>query len=112
MPSLTAMVRTCRADRYLAQLCAHLQHLDELPAHGHGHDRRPQLTAPVQQTDAQAAVTFDIGRLTIEADEDGLLLLVESQTDAGQDRLASLIGHRLESIGQREGLAVVWQPAP
>ena len=95
MGALEARLGTARADRYLAQLTSHL-------SHGPG-----GLT--VLSTSADELVV-DLGSATwtIRATAEELVLRVEAE-DAGElEQQSARVAHRVEQIGRRDGLRVVW----
>ena len=110
MPITDGSVSTKRADRYLAQLCDHLDHLQHLPQRSHGGHDLPRITQPVHRTGDTATVTFDIGCLHIQATPDQLRLQVEADDASDGQRLQALVTNRLTTIGHRDNLTVTWQP--
>lgn len=103
-------VCTDRAERYVEQLCGHLDHLRHVPAASHGQRSTPRILEPVQRDDGVATVAFDIGSLRMQATPGELRLLVEADEASDLDLLQALIAHRVTTIGRRDGLTITWQP--
>jgi len=116
MTIVAAQVRTPRADRYLAQLSDHLGNmrsgfLDRLhrrPHHGSAHGSTVVLG--VERGEDRARIEFDWGSCVLTASADGLTVQVQADDLAALTRGQDLIGHRLQTIGRREGLTVEWGP--
>jgi hypothetical protein len=111
MATSEARIHTDRASRYLVQICEHLNHLRHLPHADHGaaaHDR-PTLTAPVTWTQSHGVATFDCGTVTFTADADTLELRAAFDSDAHLSRLETLLADRIETIGRRDQLTLIWQ---
>ena len=113
-----AVVATPRAQRYLAQLCDHLQAIGRAqPQSGHQsaqharHDgeRVPPLVArDVRRSTTQATIRFDNGACRLLADGDRLRVLVSAADSETLARLMASFAHRLEQIGRRDELSVIW----
>ena len=113
MPSREAHVSTDRAERYLQQLCSHLgqmQHMRHRPAGGHGGAGMPQVEH-VELTENHAVIRFAEGTWTLDADAGALRLRVEADDPAALVQLKNTVTMRIEKIGRRDGLSVVWQEA-
>jgi hypothetical protein len=112
MPALEARVATDRADRYLAQLCRHADHMSERPGHRPPTHRpggdRPQVRQ-VERTETDAVVTLDLGRFTARATPDALLLRAEADSEEALQRIQTLLATRLEKIGRRDRMTVTWE---
>jgi hypothetical protein len=111
----TGRAETTRADRYLAQLCDHLEHM----RHGAGPDHQPSGHggAPdvqlVERMQDGGVIVFDWGTCTLRASPDALAVQIEAADNAALTRAQALIGHRIETIGRRENLTVTWlDPGP
>jgi hypothetical protein len=122
MPSAEAHVTTDRANRYLTQLCSHLNHMDRMrrqrPAshdRGHGGDPGEGPTPPtvqhVNQSDTDGSVRFTGGLCTLHATVDTLTLRIDADDEATLQRLRNGITKRLEKVGRRDQLTVTWHRA-
>jgi hypothetical protein len=110
MPRAEACVPTDRAARYLDQLCSHLdamQHMRRLPAGGHARAGMPRVEY-VAKKDGRAEIRFADGSWDLEAVDGALVLRVEADGAAALERLKAAIAARIEKVGRRDGLAVVW----
>ncbi|ADP84561.1 DUF2218 domain-containing protein [Pseudofrankia inefficax] len=107
LPSADGRAATDRADRYLAQLCGHLSAIHHRHEAGHGGAGLPRIRTVTRSGDA-ALIEFDRGTCRLEANDDALVLSVDA-TDADSLRqIKAALTHRLETIGGREGLTLVW----
>jgi hypothetical protein len=111
-----AGVPTDRAVRYLAQLCKHTHQVNDLgPDHanrsGHGSDGAGVRLQHVEWSDAEGVIQFVEGRCTLRATSTALVLHAEADSPERLRRIQSAIALRLEGIGRRDRLAVVWEPA-
>ena len=107
-----ARVETDRAGRYLVQLCTHAtkmgEHLPRLRANATaGHV--PAAVQHVEWSDADGTMIFGLGRCTLHATTDALILRLEAANEENLQHLQNLIAHRLQTIGSREHLVVHWQ---
>jgi hypothetical protein len=101
---------TTRADRYLGQLCDHLDHMRRTASPDHqpgGRAGAPDVRR-VERTESSGVIVFDWGTCTLRASADRLTVQVEAVDDAALTRAQTLIGHRIEVIGRRENLIVTW----
>jgi hypothetical protein len=104
MPSATARVATARSSRYLTQLCEHLNILGQ---------RQPQIGLSAQWSDTSGVIDFGRARCTLRAEPDALLLVAEADAEARLGELRQRLTERIEQIGRRDGLRVVWDsPEP
>lgn len=118
MAIAVAQVPTPRADRYLAQLCDHLGamkrgllgRLHRRPDHGSGHRYTPAVRA-IDRAGDQARIEFDWGTCTLTASPDRLTVRVHADEPEALVRGQGLIARRIEAIGRREHLVVVWEPS-
>jgi hypothetical protein len=118
MISAKARVATERASLRLAQLCRHVSKMRDhaarhrLPAavgrHGPGDHRRPGVQN-VEWSDTRGVIDGGWGRCTLTAEPDALVLHVEAADEEGLRRLQEMVARRVETIGSREGLKVVWE---
>jgi hypothetical protein len=119
MPASQARVATGRAGRYLTQLCQHTGQLSKLGHHAlsrrHGNDDGDGGPAPLpRHTDmsgADGVIDFDGGRCTLHATGEGLELNAEAGDQQQLDRIQEAITGRLERIGRRDSLTVIWGPS-
>ena len=112
MPIAEARIPTTRAERYLAQLCDHLGHMRHGPNAARPHRVGRHGTAAVQQVehgDRYGQIVFDWGTCTLQALDDALIVRADAATDNDLKRAQAMIGHRVETIGRREHLTVIWQ---
>lgn len=104
-----AEVTTDRASRYLVQICAHLNELHDRAQHGgapHGPDVRD-----VSWNERHGVITFAAGECTLDAPGPCLQVRLRAASVDDLHWLQRMLGSRLETIGRRDGLAVVWQQA-
>jgi hypothetical protein len=114
MHASEARVPTRRADRYLAQLCDHLGHLqqDQPSGHrggGHGHGG-PAVVHGVDRAEGQARIEFDWGGCVLTATPRELVVEVRAESAAELARGQELLERRIVTIGRREELEVAWTP--
>ena len=113
MPTAEANIQTTRAERYLAQLCDHLGHMRHSSIMAHHPDQGGPLDRPaVQQVEHEGRygeIVFDWGTCKLTALDDALLIRVDAAGDEDLRRAQAMIGHRIETIGQREHFTVIWQ---
>jgi hypothetical protein len=85
-----------------------------LPRVDDGH--APPEVRHVDWTDAQGTIELDVGRWTMYATANTLTLRVEAAGEEDLRLIQSLVGNRVEQIGRRDRLTVVWErvdsPAP
>ncbi|NGO09020.1 DUF2218 domain-containing protein [Streptomyces sp. HC44] len=117
MLTAEARVETERASRYLDQLCRHAQQMKGHPHYRQGgHDgddthRRPSVQH-VEWTDTDGTVRLSLGRWTLRATPDALVLHVEATTEEDLQGMRDLIGARVEKVGRRDHLTVAWRQPP
>ena len=111
MPTTEARIRTDRAGRYLTQLCSHTAQLSVLP-HGHQHGEGVAMARPrrVEYSDANGVIEFERGRCALQADGEELVLLAEADDQQDLRLIQDAIGERLQRIGRRDRLGVIWTP--
>jgi hypothetical protein len=112
MATSEARIYTDRASRYLVQICEHLNHLLNMRHVDHGGGARadrPTLTAPVTWTPSQGVANFDAEIVNLTADADLLTLRATTEGDEDLRRLETLLASRVETIGRRDQLSVIWQ---
>lgn len=116
MPTAEARLTTDRASRYLVQLCRHLGQMNHPTHPGRmthrppgGHGGTPPAAPHVDHTDTHGTVRFPDGRWTLDATADTLTLRVDATDEAALRRLQDAIAARIETIGRRDGLQVLWQ---
>jgi hypothetical protein len=109
VPIAHAEVATERATRYLAQLCEHLNEISHHDPHGATtHALGPPRVRRVEWSDDHAVIEFTAGRCTLDAGE-GRLSIVLVADDADElSRMQELFARRLETVGRRDRLTVVW----
>lgn len=102
---LTAQGRatTERPGRYLIQLCRHLDQVGQL---------NPCMQVRVECSSDRGVIDFGWGRCTLNAVPDALIIRAEAHDDSQLQQLMQHITERLERIGARDGLRVVWSPPP
>jgi hypothetical protein len=111
MPSAEARIRTERASRYLAQLCAHTARVSD-PSHRHRHAARTGTAMPrrAERSGSGGIIEFDGGRCTLSATGEELVLRVDADDHRHLLALQDAIATRLRLIGRRDELTVTWQP--
>lgn len=132
MPSAEAHIPTPRADRYLHQLCDHLDHMspgerpttsrsgtghgagrgadDTSHGAGHGspgHDGPPRVLR-VHRAENRAHIEFDWGTCDLTATANDLTVRVSADHLETLARGQQLLQQRIETIGRRDQLAVTW----
>jgi cytochrome P450 len=114
-----AVIRTARADRYLAQLCTHTGKISELDLsgaslhqHGHGDQNHDSTPRGVEWSGTDGVIDFSRGRCTVHATAEQLVLEIEAEDQLQLQRIQQSIGSRLEQIGRHDGLTVAWRPIP
>jgi hypothetical protein len=97
MTSSDALVATGRADRYLEQFASHFAH---------------QPGGIQAQLDGDGRLVIDFGDATcsMRATVDGLLLHAEAARPEELGQLQRRLADRIEQIGRRDGIAVLWSP--
>lgn len=112
-----ARVRTDRASRYLTQLCEHggkmrLAAFHRRPSHqGHAGGDGPPAVRRAQSTGTDGVIDFGWGRCTMRATSEELVLTAQAQDEPGLLRIQDGIAARLQRIGRRDRLNVVWSRA-
>ena len=113
MPASQATVQTGNPARYLTQLCQHASKMGTSRLHrprSHADGELPRVRhAEWSATDG--TVTLNWGRWTMRAAPGTLTLRAEAGSEENLKRLQDLLTARLEKIGRRDRLAVVWQAA-
>lgn len=109
MPASQARVPTDRAGRYLAQLSSHTTNMSHGLLKLHRQPAQPRITG-VDGDESEAVITFARGRCVLQATTDALVLRAEAEDVRGLERIQEGIARRLEQIGRRDGLTVVWRP--
>lgn len=103
-----ASISTPRADRYLEQLCQHLDHLSRIPV-GHRRAHGPKITGPVRRSGDSAKVGFDLGTLSMAATASHLTLRIETDDAAAMETLKEQVSHRVATISRRDKLLITWR---
>ena len=98
MPALEAHVETPRAARYLTQLTSHLSH-------------GPGGLQVLSESADELVVDLGPATWTIRSAPEQLLLRLEAEDPAALEEQSSRVAHRVEQLGRRDDLQVVWQPS-
>ncbi|MGG2395841.1 DUF2218 domain-containing protein [Pseudomonas sp. SH1-B] len=95
MNSLTssAFVTTDTPARYISRLCKHFAH-----------------KIPVSFDEQQGRIEFTAGLATLQAEEQGLRLQVESANNDDLQRLQGVVASHFERFAWQEELTLDWQP--
>lgn len=114
MPASEAHVQTERPSRYLVQLCRHVdqmgRNLFHRPrSHFTGAAHAPPEVQHVEWSETHGTVTFGWGRCTMQTAPDLLTLRAEATDEENLRRIQDLVAGRLERIGRRDHLTVIWQ---
>ena len=112
MPTVEAHIPTERASRYLVQFCRHLGQMSRMrhqPPARHGGGGMPPTVQDVDHSDMRGVIRFDEGQFTLQATPGTLRLRVDADDEDALRRLQNGITARLEKIGRRDRLAVIWQ---
>jgi hypothetical protein len=112
MPIAEAHVRAGRPSRYLVQLCRHADHMGRMrhrPPSGATGGRQPPVVRHVDFSENRGVIDFAKGKCTLQASADTLTIRVEAADEDSLRRLQDGIAGRLERIGRRDQLAVIWQ---
>ncbi len=97
-----ASVATERPERYLVQLCRHV----DAVAREH-----PQMGAQVEWSAGHGVISLGGGRCTLRADRGVLTLRAEAPDVETLHQLEQRVADRLEQVGGRDRLTVTWMPA-
>ncbi|MFI6012171.1 DUF2218 domain-containing protein [Streptomyces sp. NPDC051243] len=86
MLTAEARVETERAGRYLDQLCRHAQQMGRHPRcrqdpHDGADAHRPPAVHDVEWSDTDATVRLSLGRWTLWATQDALVMRIEADTE-------------------------------
>ena len=110
-----AVVRTDRAGRYLAQLCEHLKAIGPAqpsrhthPQHVDGSGQLPLTAREVRRSSTLGTIRFDNGICALIADSDTLRMRLNAVDAETLERMKASFAHRLEQIGRRDDLTVIW----
>ncbi|GAA1139375.1 hypothetical protein GCM10009630_42810 [Kribbella jejuensis] len=95
MPALEAHVETPRADRYRSQLTSHLSH-------------GPGGLQVVSESADELVVDLGTATWTIRSTPDHLILHLEADDPGALEQQSTRVAHRVEQLGRRDSLAVVW----
>ncbi len=115
MPASQAQVRTHRAGRYLAQLCNHGSQLARITVHrprAHGDGGPPPAVRHAGWSENDGVIDFGWGRCTLRATDDTLILTAEAEDVQNLQRIQEGVARRLERIGRRDRLTVIWRTRP
>jgi len=113
MLTAQAQVQTERSSRYLVQLCRHAAAMGDTRGHWKhvgdsmaGHE--VQLHA--EWSDTHGTLVFaPVGRCTLQASSDALLLCIEATDEDNLRRSQEVITRNLERFGRRDHLTVTWR---
>ena len=109
MPTAQTSIRTDRADRYLAQLCRHLNEIGDPARHSGGtRSAGPPQAVQVEQTGRHGVIEFTFGRCTLDATDDALVIHLAADDDHQLQRMKVMFAGLLQSIGRRDNLRVQW----
>ena len=106
MPTAEAQLPTSRADRYVAQLCDHLGHMQEdvgAHAHGGGTHGPPPAVRGIHRDDSHARIEFDWGRCVLTASSDLLTVRVEAEDAPALAVGQELLARRIETSAVATG---------
>jgi hypothetical protein len=108
MTTLRGEMATSNADRYIGQLCDHLEKLSG-GSHGHGHGGTggPPV-ASVEGTATGALLRFPWGTCELTGESGALLVTIEAVDDQSATMAREMIGTRLNNFGNREGATLDW----
>ncbi|NUR94394.1 MAG: DUF2218 domain-containing protein [Kribbellaceae bacterium] len=98
MPAFEAHVETPRADRYLTQLTSHLSH-------------GPGGLQVLSESADELVVDLGPATWTIRSSPEHLLLRLEADDPTTLQEQSSRVAQRVEQLGRRDGLRVVWRPS-
>ena len=91
--SSSAFVTTDTPARYISRLCKHFAH-----------------KIPVSFDEQQGSIEFGAGMATLQAEDQGLRLRVESASREDLQRLEGIVSSHFERFAWRDALALDWQP--
>lgn len=91
--SSSAFVATDTPARYISRLCKHFAH-----------------KIPVSFDEQQGRIEFTSGLATLQAENQGLRLQVESASSDDLQRLQGVVGSHFERFAWQEELSLDWQP--
>jgi len=112
MLTAEAVVETEHPSRYLVRLCQHANKISQHPRHqprAHDGDAPPEVRH-IEWSDTIATISLSWGQWTMHATQDTLTLHVEAADEDNLRRIQELVAGRLETLGRRVHLHVVWQP--
>jgi hypothetical protein len=111
MPTLEGHVETERPSRYLAQLCRHADQMTRLRhrPRSHGDGGAAPEVRHVEWSETHGTVSLPWGTWTVETTTSGLTLRVEAADEKGLRQIQDLVAGRLENIGRRDRLKVIWE---
>jgi hypothetical protein len=114
MPTSEAHIPTERPSRYLVQLCRHVDQMGRSLLHrprNHfgGAAHAPPEVRHVEWSETHGTVNFGWGQCTMETAQDMLMLRAEAADEENLQRIQDLVAGRLERIGRRDHLTVIWQ---
>ncbi|MGW3962940.1 DUF2218 domain-containing protein [Amycolatopsis sp. NPDC005003] len=112
MLTAEARIDTARASRYLVQLCRHAGEMGRGAGHrlrAHAGHRPPELQS-VDWSETEGTIATADARCTVQATESALTLRAEAADEQQLARVQELVGKRLETIGRRDQLRVIWRP--
>lgn len=107
MSRIEGTVATARADRYLSQIVEHLSQIAGQAGHEGRHG--PPAVVSTEHTGDTGRVTFAWGTCTLLALPDRLALILEGGDLPALEHATEQLRHRIETIGRRDGLTVVWE---
>ena len=111
MPVIEGRVDTPRADRYLAQLCEHLDHLAHRttpPTRPDGDHHGALPVTRATRDGRRGEIVLSDATCSLLATDEALLLRIEGSDEPALHRARQRITHRIETIGRREELSVTW----
>jgi hypothetical protein len=89
----TATVATANAHRYMVQLCKHFGH-----------------KVPASFGEREGHIDFDLGRASLRASPETLMMVVSTEDAAGLERLEQVMGGHLSRFAFREPeMSVEWR---
>jgi hypothetical protein len=112
--SCEARIATGRAGRYLAQLCGHagqMSRMKHLPFRHGGDAAMPPQVRHAEYADDRGVIDFGSGRCELLATPEALMLRVGAEDAEHLARLKEGMAARVEKIGRRDGLTVIWNEA-
>jgi hypothetical protein len=115
MLTAEALIQTMDPGRYLARLRGHVGKMDTHLGHRIRRHRNGHIPPEIRHTEWSATsgtVTLNWGQWTVQTTTDTLRLRAEAADAENLRRIQDMLTTRLENLGRREHLKIIWQQPP